>query len=347
MTTTFLMAYLLIAGPCADASVQDTIELEVLFSYGVLLETSRGTFPRPDSVAADETGNTVVYASAEVRSGSCIRWDRWEILPGENTDGISRYLPDSGVRFCFTMAEHYRQLMCCINAEGDTLWTCPLEGTNDFDNAISPFPLSGGDIAVVSHPDCWTTETYIARVSPRGELLWHNYLTTNYLMDMSEEEGETCPKVRSLRETDNGDLLVCGTVSRWVTTPSAMFVALLDGESGEPIWKTTCHLLGEAAANDVAVLASGGFIVVGSTAETVHTEEYPNVAQWGEERPFAVLLSENGKPLGSTLCSGSLARSFNGVIQAHPLTGELILLGAPSSDEPFDVMVLGALVRQR
>ncbi|HPF31892.1 MAG TPA: hypothetical protein PK907_02655 [Candidatus Sabulitectum sp.] len=336
-TVIVLCAGLLSTGTGGEGSMN----LELIQEDTVLLETADWDMPRPYGAHGDTAGELLILLSGPVVQGNLTSWDHWGIRIEEGgpevIDSVNR--TGAGMSVSFFYGDGSQQWLSCIDEDGDTLWSCPLVGTDDFDNAVTGYWLDSGDFAAVSHPDCWSTSTYIARLSDRGDMLWHGQLTTNYLLDMGNEPGEIYPKIRSVRETSSGDLLVCGTVSEWANTPSAMFIALLDGDSGEPIWKYADHLLGEACAWDAVQLLSGGFAAVGSTSETVYTDEYPNIAQWGNERPFVATLDEEGNLTASELCRATSAERFTGVIQPEGTSGELVILGSPSFHDPVRLVV--------
>lgn len=320
---------------------EGSMNLKLIQEDTVLLETADWGMPRPYGAHGDTAGELLILLSGPVTQGNLTSWDHWGIRIEEGgpevIESVNR--TGAGMSVCFFYGDGAQQWLSCLDEAGDTLWSCPLAGTDDFDNAVTGYWLDSGDFAAVSHPDCWSTGTYIARITGGGEMLWHTHLTTNYLLDMQEEPGEIYPKIRSIRETSRGDLLVCGTVSEWANTPSAMFAALIDGDSGEPIWKAADHLLGEACANDAVPLSNGGFLAVGSTAETVYASEYPNIAQWGVEQPFTAVLDHEGTITGAVLCRDTQAESFTGVTQLDNPSGDLILLGRPSFHDPLSLVV--------
>ena len=320
---------------------EGSMNLELIQEDTVLLETADWGMPRPYGAYGDAAGELLILLSSPVVMGNLTSWDHWGIRIEEGelelVESVNR--AGAGLSLCFFYGDGAQQWLSCLDEAGDTLWSCPLAGTDDFDNAVTGYWLDSGDFAAVSHPDCWSTGTYIARISDRGEMLWHSHLTTNYLLDMGDVPGEIYPKIRSVRETSSGDLLVCGTVSEWANTPSAMFVALLDGDSGEPLWRSADHLQGEACAWDAVQLLSGGFAAVGSTSETVYTEEYPNIAQWGVEQPFVAFLDEEGNLTTAGLCRGTSAERVTGVIQPEGTSGELVILGSPSFHDPVTLVV--------
>jgi hypothetical protein len=112
--------------------------------------------------------------------------------------------------------------MLCLSActeQGETLWTCDLEGTGESDYSTEVTELPNGGYMLVIYPDCWTTYSWTARISSAGEMIWHNYLSTNYLLGLPGSQGEAKPHISSFRETSSGDILACGRVSEWCTSP--------------------------------------------------------------------------------------------------------------------------------
>lgn len=333
---------------CPAEQSETSIEMEVLSEDTVLLDT-RGSGPlRLDSLHHTETSGLAVFAGTCPRgNGEGLRSERWVI--GINGDGGASVEPMQAADDCLlsfgAIGDGRQQWMIRRDARGDTLWKCRLEGTGDFDNSIMAIRLSDGGYVAVSHPDCWSTGTYLARIAPEGDLVWKSYLTTNYLLDMPQDEGEIYPRVLSVRQTAQGDFLVCGSVQEWITSPSAMYVALLDGNTGESAWKATRYLMGVARACDITVSASGRIVAVGSTAEAAYPEDGPHVAQWGEPRPFLALLDPDGEMAASRICESSHLAVYTGVLESDPDTGELLILAKASPEEPGDLVALRALLR--
>lgn len=332
---------------CLAEEPQGGMELEVLSEDVVHIETAQWDPPRLDSLRHSDSGELLVYTSA-VLSGNNLDLspDSWLMeIDGEGRASARPMDREGGIILSFAaIGDASRQWLVGKTSAGDTLWSSRLEGTGEFDNNMDAYPLSHGGWIVVSHPDCWSTATYMARISADGELLWRKYLSTNYLLDMPEDEGEIYPRVSSVRETAEGDILVGGSAREWITSPSAMFVALLDGTTGEPGWKAVGYVRGVAEILDVVELSSGGILAVGATAEAVYSDEGPRVAQWGDRLPLAVLLGPDGKAWGSCICGGTEATALTGVIEADPLSGELVVLGSTSFHEPVRHLVIRALL---
>ena len=336
-----------IAAFCHAEEYDGGIGLEVLFEDTVCIETANWPPPRLDSLRRLDSGGLLVNASGELSGNNKdLHRDSWIIeVEGDGSASLRLAQGDGGILLTFAAIEDSpQQWLIGKTAEGDTLWSCRLEGTGEFDNNMEAYPLGGGGYVVVSHPDCWSTATYMARVSEGGDLLWNDYLITNYLLDMPEGVGEIYPRIASVRETAEGDILVCGNVREWITSPFAMYVTLLDGATGEPRWKFTNYLMGMAEILDVVGLSSGGIMAVGATAEAIYSDEGPRVAQWGDRLPLAVLLGPDGKAWGSCICEGTEAIALTGVIEADPLSGGLVILGSTSFHEPVRHLVIRALL---
>ena len=158
--------------------------------------------------------------------------------------------------------------LCALGGEGDTLWTTGLTGTDEWNySADITYLLNGGYFAVV-YADCWSTYTYTARLSRAGELQWHNCLNTEYLLGIDENTAEMDPRIVSLRETESGDFLASGSVSQWCTDSDFSYVCLLDGDTGDPVWKTVILAMGESSAYDAVETTSGMILAVGTTARS-------------------------------------------------------------------------------
>jgi len=327
---------------------EESIGIEVISENRIFIETPNWNPPMPDSVHHTEAGAMQVFLSGDLL-GNCqdLMKDLWmiefnngnlstECLEQENAD-ILRFDPaPNGIQQCLLK----------LNAEGDTLWACVLEGTGDFDNFIQAYILSDEGFIVISQPDCWSTGTYMARISSRGELLWRTYLTSNYLLDFPEDEGEIYPKVFSVRETDQGDLLVCGSVAKWVTSSDAMFIALLDRATGDPLFKTIHFMLGEARAMDVTQTAYGMIAAVGSTAETTHPEGSANIDIWSdEEHAFILVAGSDGGIAGTAVIDDCGATGFTGVIETDPNTSEILIIGRPSYNDSVNLVLLRSMLK--
>lgn len=333
-------ALCMLAAPVSAGAV-----LEVVFEEIVPLDSQCTASLLPDSLEQAGDGGLTIHAScpptaaADAYDGGL----RIEVLPDGRTRAVAADRGPADSPGVAALGRGPEQWLVKTDSAGDTLWRCRLEDTGEFDNAIATVRLSDHGYLVVSRPDCWSTATYLARVGPRGELLWSGSLTANYLLDMPDGEGEICPRIASVRQTRAGDLLVCGSVSEWVTSPKAMFAALLDGGSGEAAWKAIDYGDGMAGARDIVETASGGIVAVGATAPAVYPDEGPRFARWGEDpRPYAALIGPEGNLRESRAFASSAADVFTGVLES-PIAGELIIIG-DAGEGPAGLLVVRALL---
>ncbi len=230
-----------------------------------------------DSMRTLSSGGSVIHASRinhlylSPDRGSMHAASGWEVTAASGNGPVAveeAVFPGSNSFLFSPLGEDLGQMLTAISHNSDTLWSRELAGTGEFENVAAVRELSNGDCILRIDPDCWTTETYLARLSSAGELLWVRYLSSIQLLGLPGSAlGESNPGISSLRETSEGDILACGKVAQWVTDDHAFFVCLLDGDTGETIWSALHHGLGEAEAIDVAETASGMIVAVGATAE--------------------------------------------------------------------------------
>jgi len=340
-------ALLILAQQSMGADPGESIGLQILSEEDIRLETPEWDPPRLDSVSLGSSSSLTLFASSVLQGNETdLARDLWEIKFSDNGVAAVSVLNDDGedvVRFDM-LGEDMTQWMVKISPEGDTLWKCELEGTDDFDNNIRAIPLSDGGYFLVSHPDCWGSSCHLFRISSGGNLLWDRGLSTTYLLEV--EESETKPHVISMRMTARGDLLVCGYVQQWITSSDAMYVALLDGDTGESRWKAITYVLGEASAGDIVETSSGRIVAVGATAESTHpTPEQDFVNIWSDERhPFAAVLDPDGTLRGSVVYYSTEVDEFNGIIETDPESEELLILASPSYHEPAGRILIRAHV---
>ena len=185
------------------------------------------------------------------------------------------------------------QVLACASGS-DTLWTCLLEGSDEFENGPVVSGSQNCGYLVSSRPDCNGTWTRIARITAGGEIVFSTLITSVYLLDSPEPVGEIGPSVESLGMTADGDVIVAGRVSQWFTSPEEWFVCLLDGLTGAPLWKATGSAKGLAGLNQVTETPSGAYIGVGSTS-VPGDPGLPWV--WGEEEPLLVVIASDGTVL--------------------------------------------------
>ncbi|HOD20160.1 MAG TPA: hypothetical protein PLV86_06500 [Candidatus Fermentibacter daniensis] len=185
------------------------------------------------------------------------------------------------------------QALACVS-QADTLWTCLLEGTDEWENGPVVSGSQESGYLLGSRPDCSRNWTRIARIAPTGEVIFSTLLTSVYLLDLQEPIGETGPSVASLDMTSSGDVVVAGRVSQWYTSPEEWFVCLLDGETGIPIWKATGAGMGLAGLYQVIEAPSGVLIGVGATSPA---GDGRNPWVWGQEHPLIVVIGQDGSVL--------------------------------------------------
>jgi hypothetical protein len=210
---------------------------------------------------------------------------------------------------------------------GDTLWACALEGTGEFCYPPDVTFLPDGGYMLLIEYDCWSSSVWTGRISSSGELLWHSYLSANYLMELPRSAGEVEPRVHSFRETSSGDILACGSVSEWITDPVVSFVCLLDGETGDPVWKTVYLGHGQAAFYDAVEASSGAIVAVGATAESVRPEDGSNRWVWGERSPFIAVLDPDGAMQSLVVFDFDETYEFRSIIEIDPIHSEFLIAG--------------------
>ncbi len=226
------------------------------------------------------------------------------------------------------------QALACVSGI-DTLWTCILDGTDEFENGPVVAGSQGSGYLVSSRPDCNGDWTRIVRITPEGEAVFSVLLTSVYLLDLAEPVGEIGPSVSSLGMTSSGDVIVAGRVSQWFTSPEEWFVCLLDGETGEPVWKATGAGMGLAGLNQVTEAPSGALIGVGATSAP--GGEQPWV--WGAAYPLLVIIEPDGTLIEEAVVGLASADELTG-IAATDVPGVFLTAG---SDTGQGVTVLAWL----
>lgn len=290
-----------------------------------------------DSMRTLSSGGSVIHASRinhlylAPDRGSMHAASGWEVTaaPGNGPVAVEEAVFPGRYSFLFKpLGDDPGQWLTAISHEGDTLWSSELAGTGEFENAAAVRELSNGDCILRIDPDCWTTETYLARLSSAGELLWVRYLSSIQLLGLpGSAMGESNPGIRSLRETSEGDILACGKVAQWVTDDHAFFVCLLDGETGETIWSALHHGLGEAEAIDVAETASGMIVAVGATAEG----RSPGFGPRERRYPMLAVLDGSGSLLKVLALDLSEICCLQSVIQTEEGGDGFLVLGQDST----------------
>ena len=257
--------------------------------------------------------------------------EMWTIVTDTNGYPISceeTYLDNPILLSAYRFGDYDDMLWLIARTEqGDTLWTCALEGTGESDYSPDATELSDDGYLLAIYPDCWTSHTWTARISSAGEMIWHNGLTANYLLGLPEPLGEMKPHISSFRETSSGDILACGRVSEWATSPDISFICLLDGDTGDPLWKTINFGLGEALAYDAIETISGMIVAVGSTARSITPEDAPHRTTWGPKYPFIAVLDPAGTFQKLVICDLDMANMFYNIVETDPINNEFLIAG--------------------
>jgi len=281
------------------------ITLTLLDEFETGLENSMQSFYIEKCCVKDSSYSLILSRPVYTDDISVIR-DYWNISFDEVTCeviAVELNPPDLILFYSVCSDETYEMLLIASSPSGDTLWSCPLEGTSDFDNDPVIFALKDNDLIVYNKPDCFDISSKLQRISQSGEKLWCLYLTTAYLLDIPEERAELSPRVNSVRELPSGDILITGSVKAWLNNVTGWFVCLLDGETGEVIWKNTGTGLGAAALFDGSMVSSDVIITIGSTAEAV-TPPDMNYSIWGDQKSMMLFFDADGL-LFDSLIGGS------------------------------------------
>lgn len=290
-----------------------------------------------DSIRTRSSGATVIHASRsnqfylapDNRSMQVV--SGWEVAAHSDVGPVSvdeEVFPGRHSFLFRPLGDDSRHWLTAISHEGDTLWRCELEGTCEFDNSTVVRELSNGDYILKIDPDCWSKATYLARLSSNGEMLWMQYFSSIPLLGLPRgAEGESNPRVRAFRETSEGDILACGRVAQWVTDDAALYVCLLDGDTGETIWSTLHYGLGEAEAMDVAETASGMIVAVGSTAES----RFPDRGPCERRYPIMVILDGSGTLLKVMALDLPETWVLQSIMEADAGDDSFLVLGQDSS----------------
>lgn len=216
------------------------------------------------------------------------------------------------------------QGLACVSG-ADTLWTCLFDDMDDYENNPVVAGSQESGYLLSSNSDCSTFWTRIARITPRGEIGFSTALTSLYLLDLHEQDGELGPSVSSLEMTASGNVIAAGRVSQWFTSFHAWFICLLDGETGAPIWRATCSGMGLAGLHQV-IEAPSVLVGVGTTSAP-GGQEYPWV--WGDKNPLLVVVSLDGTALGKTVPDlGTVTRLTGIATLADP--DEFLIAGVDS-----------------
>ncbi len=221
-------------------------------------------------------------------------------------------------------------LIACTE-QADTVWTCSLERT-DREGYWSPCvtELSDGGYIVSNSPDAYVPVTEIQRISSDGEALFHYSMSSMYLLDLPEEDGgDVWPHIMSFRETSAGNILACGSVKNWLTDPVSFFVCLLDGDTGDPLWKITGAGLGEATIYDVVKTSSGMIVTVGVTGTAIVPEGELHPIR-GRRLPFIAIFSATGALQKMVVVDLYLTNLFSSIIENIYSENEFLIAGSDS-----------------
>ena len=314
------------------------ITLSLVDEFGIGLENNVRSFYLEKCFVKDSSYCLILSRSVYTDDTSVVR-DYWNISFDEVAGEVitEELNPSDSISFQSVCSdESYEMLLIAFSASGDTLWSCPLEGTSDFDNDPVIFTLADNDLIVYNKPDCFSISSKLQRISQSGAKLWCLYLTTAYLLDIPEERAELSPRVNSVRELPSGDILVTGSVKQWLNDVTGWFVCLLDGATGEVIWKNTGTGLGAAALFDGIMLGSDVIITVGSTAEAVIPQEMV-YSLWGEKKSLIVFLDIDGHVIDSSIGCSESVESFESIIDIDLTNDKFFIIG---SDSSFDRMIL-------
>ena len=311
----------------------NSVTIDILSEHSCPVEMMRWSPIRIDSCQFLESGGMRISTNRAVPSGdSLFNTELWTIVIDSagcpvSCEVVVLDIPDNRLILSFSQLGGSSEMwMIACTEQNDTVWTCALEGTDEFSNYQVVTKLPDGGYLINSPPDCHSTYTEIQSVSSAGEMIFHYSLGTCYLLDLPGVIGEVSPGVRFLRKTSSGDILVGGTVSQFLTSPNAWFVCLLDGDTGNPRWKTTGYALGMAGVYEAIEASSGLIVAVGATARIVVPEGYPRSA-WGSKLPFITVLDCTGAFQKTVVCDLDLADWFYSIIETDPLESEFLIAG--------------------
>lgn len=326
----------------------NSITIDILSEHSFPVEMMRWSPIRIDSCQLLESGGMRISTNRTVSSGdSLFNTELWTIVIDSAGCPVSCEVvvldtPDNRLILSFSQLGGSSEMwIIACTEQNDTVWTCALEGTDEFSNYQAVTNLPDGGYLINSPPDCHSTYTEIQSVSSAGEMIFHYSLGTCYLLDLPGVIGEVSPGVRFLRKTSSGDILAGGTVSQFLTSPNAWFVCLLDGDTGNPRWKTTGYALGMAGVYEAIETSSGLIVAVGATARIVVPEGYPRSA-WGLKLPFITVLDCTGAFQKTVVCDLDLADWFYSIIETDPLESEFLIAGEDTTSN--ELVLLRAII---
>ncbi|MBD3277184.1 MAG: hypothetical protein GF388_02700 [Candidatus Aegiribacteria sp.] len=142
-----------------NREAEESVPIEILAERTLPIETHQLGEPiLIDSLSYIASGGVVIHASSSsfllVDSAVTVP-DGWA-MEADDTDGsINVIVEEHGgaPRFRITFEENYAgQRLTAFSENGDELWICDLEGTDEYDNAIHISEISGGGYMLSPHP---------------------------------------------------------------------------------------------------------------------------------------------------------------------------------------------------
>jgi hypothetical protein len=338
-----LIHLLLLSLTAAPPAASELPVIRMLWSLDLQISPS-GTAPLLlDGCSSRDCGGLLISAS-RWRYGIPFAdgYDRWsiEVCPGGEPAACTGMPPASDVVISAAAIDPGSddQYLLALSPGGDTLWTCRLEGTDEFCHSPRIFGLGEDGYAACITPDCNGNLAGIYRISPCGECLFASWIEHWWLLGMPEAPGEAGPRIASACRTPSGGLLLAGEVSEWMTTPLAWFACMIDGITGEPVWRASGFGLGQAFLSDAVTTGGGLTVAVGATALCSY-EDGP-VPGWEGIRPMIVLLGPSGDVLQTIIFEDGPAGALEGITACPGASGRFV---AAMSLDDTDRMVLMAI----
>lgn len=327
-----------------SASVH-SVTINILSEYSCPVEMITSNPVRIDSCQLLESGGLRISASQSVLFNDVsFNYESWTIVIDSDWCPMScdrAILDNSFILSTAQLGGSGEMWLIACTEQGDTLWTCALEGTDEFH--VNPFvtEISDGGYLVNNDPDSHSTCTEIQSISSAGEMICHYSLYTDYLLDLPEPIGETAANVYSLRRTSSDDILIGGAVQQFITSPVAGFVCLLNGDTGNPIWRNAGFFRGMANVYDAIETSSGHVIAVGTTAGSVESEESP-FTMWGTKQAIIVVLDAAGTLQKMVVCDLEIADCFYSIIETDQSECEFLIVGTGSSS--YELVFLKVII---
>lgn len=322
-----------------------SVTINILSEYSCPVEMITSIPIRIDSCQVLESGGLRISASQSVLFNDVSFNDEfWTIVIDSDWCPISCDRVDTDSRFSLSTSQlggSSEMWLIACSGQSDTLWTCALEGTDEF--CLNPVvtETSDGGYLISNNPDCYSIFTEIQSISSVGETLCHYSLGSDYLLDLPDPVGERSPSILSLCKTSSGDILIGGAVRQFITSPVAGFVCFLDGDTGNPLWKNTGYFHGMARVLDAIETSSGHVIAVGTTARSVESEESP-FPMWGTEQAFIAVLDGAGVLQERMACDLDIANCFYSIIETDQSECEFLIVGTGSSS--YELVFLKAII---